>query len=168
MRARSHLTRSLSFVSHTGSSPYLMGCLRRAAYTSFSSASFRPVNERIVWFVIRQPVSQSPRHDTTRRAPSLTRGTPTKMTLFSAASRIIAALSTASLKFRRVSTELGSLLVMNLYRWPTADGRLTVRRVHVCRGRHLPGGWPTATICSPTERARHSQHYVAWPRSEHE
>lgn len=61
-----------------------------------------------------------------------TLGTPTKMTLLSAASRIMAALSTASAKLRRVSAELGSALVMNLYRWPMAAGWFTVRRVHVC------------------------------------
>ena len=62
----------------------------------------------------------------------LTRGTPTKMTLFNAASRIMAALFTASVKLLRVSGRLGSVLVMNRYRCPTDAGLLVVRSVHVC------------------------------------
>ena len=64
----------------------------------------------------------------------LTRGTPTKMTLFNADSRINAALFTAAGMlssvfcvplFSRVS------LVTNRYKCPTAEGRLAVSNVQV-------------------------------------
>jgi len=60
-----------------------------------------------------------------------TRGTPTKMALFSAASLITAAVSTASVALLLESTLFGSTLVAKWYRWPTLDGRFNVRSVHV-------------------------------------
>lgn len=63
---------------------------------------------------------------------SRTLGTPTKMLLFNADSRISAAFWTASARLRRVAASSASFLVTNLYRWPTEDGAFTVRSVQVC------------------------------------
>lgn len=68
-----------------------------------------------------------------RAKGSLTLGTPTKMALFRADSRMRAALATASFTLRRVSALAGSDLVINLYRCPTEDGRLAVSKVHICQ-----------------------------------
>lgn len=53
------------------------------------------------------------------------------MVLFSADSRIRAALFTESERLGSEAPPVGSGSVINLYRWPTDDGILAVSSVHV-------------------------------------
>ena len=69
----------------------------------------------------------------------LTRGTPTKMQLFSADSRISAALSRASDRARREEALSGSSRVAKRYKCPIVGGAFAVRSVHVY-GREYQGG----------------------------
>lgn len=88
------------------------------------------------------------------------------MTLFSAASRMRAALYTTSVRLFRDSSEFGSLLVANRYKWPTEDGLLVVRSVHVCYLR-LNGARRAISQEGyvPRGRAIRFQRFVVLPRS---
>jgi hypothetical protein len=68
---------------------------------------------------------------TEREKNKLTRGTPTKITLFRADSRMRAAVVTASEILCGVAPG-GSEPVTKRYKCPTDDGRFVVSRVHVC------------------------------------
>lgn len=61
----------------------------------------------------------------------LTRGTPTKIVLFNADSRIIAALFTAFGTSKEARLPSFSKVVTKRYKCPRADGLLAVNRVHV-------------------------------------
>jgi len=60
-----------------------------------------------------------------------TLGTPTKMALLSADSRMTAALFAASAALVRVSASMGFDLVTNRYKYSTAEGRFVVNSVQV-------------------------------------
>lgn len=99
--------------------------------TSSSYAAVNSARESMVYRGSAASYRETCRRAWKGRQNKLTRGTPTKITLFSAASRIRAALRTASVTLDRDFGSSGSFRVAKRYRCPSVVGRLTVRSVHV-------------------------------------
>lgn len=105
--------------------PHLRESVRKPALTSISSAQLRLARAPIVY---KNKISEKDEKDSWMLR---TRGTPTKMVLLSAASRMKAALRTASAMLSREPWTLGSERVANRYKCPIDVGTFAVNNVQV-------------------------------------